>query len=60
MGKERLEKLKMMIGAKIVNKILDISDFEVIFNLGRFLRTFIYHMIFFTFGVFGTVGTILV
>lgn len=60
MGKERLEKLKQMIGARIVNKILDISDFEVIFKFGIFLRTFIYHLIFFTFGIPGSVCVIVV
>ena len=46
--------LSKKIGAHLVHKVLDFSEYMVDFNFGRFFRTFLYHYIYFYFGMLST------
>jgi hypothetical protein len=44
---------------QFIQKALAISDYEIQFNLWRFLKIFIYHMLFFSLNIFGALMVVL-
>ncbi|CDW79246.1 UNKNOWN [Stylonychia lemnae] len=48
----RINPLAKIIGGALVSKVIDISEFIVKFNVGRFIRIYVYHLLFWYLGLF--------
>jgi hypothetical protein len=49
---KRVNAILRSIKASVVSKVLDISEFSTKFNVSRFIRVILYHILFWYFGAF--------